>query len=284
MSNKIITVIEARPQNLWVRLASLWQYRNFYGLLFRDITMKKFRNTFLGFWWLVIRPLIMATVFIVLATVVRPMESSKELPYAIFFLSGFITWNLFHCTLIFMPRTLLWMQGIMRRTYFPRLLVPLSGFGPPLVEFFVLSIVFVLVLSFYWVTGGHFPLVLDWQMLLIGPCLLIALVFGIAVGMVTSIVALFFRDVVFTMAYFAQMLMFLTPVIYPVSFVPERYHWLLYVLNPMAQLVEVSRWALTGKGEFNLFFFLLAVGTVLVVFVGSVVFFLRAETYLADQM
>jgi lipopolysaccharide transport system permease protein len=284
VASKPITIIEARPQSLSAQLASLWQYRGFYGFLFREITMKKFRDTFLGFWWLILRPLIPAAVFITLFTVVRPQEGSEELPYPLFYLSGFITWNLFHSTVIFMPRTLLWMRGIMRRTYFPRLLVPLAGFGPPLIEFVVLVTGLVLTVVFYWVKGGHFPLRLGWEMLWLLPCPLAALLLGVAVGMVASVVALFFRDVVFSMSYLVQMLMFLTPVIYPVSIVPESYRWLLYSLNPMAKLVEVSRWALTGEGEFDPFFFFLSIGTVLVLLLGSVVFFLRAETHLADQM
>ena len=116
------------------------------------------------------------------------------------------------------------------------------------------------------------------------PCFFCALGFGVALGMFASVVALFFRDLVFSISYFAQMFMFLTPVIYPVSFIPESYRWLLYTFNPMAKLVEVSRWALTGQGEFDHFFFMLSVGTTLAMFLASVVFFLRAEIYLADQI
>lgn len=278
-----ITIIEARPQTFGARIFSLWQYRSFYSFLFKEITMKKFRDTFFGFWWLAIRPLIPAAIFILMFTV-HPMKRGDDVPYPIFFLSGFITWNLFNSTLIFMPRTLLWMQGIMRRTYFPRLLVPLAGFGPPLIEFIVLNVIFIIAVCVSWATKQHFPLLLGWQMLWILPCFLMSLLFGMALGMFASVIALFFRDVVFSVSYFAQMFMFLTPVIYPVTFVPKDYRWLLYILNPMAKLVEVSRWALTGKGEFDPFFFSLAIGTILILFLASVLFFFRAETYLADQM
>lgn len=283
MFEKTVTIIEAKPQTLKTRLLALWKYRSFYGFLFRELTMKKFRGTFFGFWWLAIRPLIPAIVFILMFSV-HPMEQGSNVPYPIFFLSGFVTWNVFNSILIFMPRTLLWMQDIMRRTYFPRLLVPLAAFGAPLIEFIVLNSVFLIVVCFYWITQQHCPLYVGWQMLWLLPCLLLALLFSMALGMFTSVVALFFRDVVFSISYFSQMFMFLTPVVYPVTFIPKDYRWLVYAFNPMAKLVEVSRWSLTGKGEFDFFYFSLAAGTIFILFLASVAFFFRAETYLTDQM
>lgn len=280
---EITTVIEARPKTIGARLLALWQYRIFYPMLFKEISMKKFRDTFLGFWWLIIRPLIPTTVIIVIFTFIRPMDSGG-LPYPIFFLSGFITWNVFHSTIIFMPRTLLWMQGLMRRTYFPKLLVPLAAVGPPLIELAVTTTVFVVVLIAFAVSSGRFPIDLGGHTLWFAASVCVALMFGVAIGMVTSVVALFFRDVVFSVSYFAQMFMFLTPVIYPVTFVPESYRWILYLLNPMATVVEVSRWSLTGQGEFVPAFVAVAFGTILLAFVTSVAFFLRAESFLADEM
>jgi len=282
MSRNSVTIIEARPKSFIARLLALWHYRSFYGFLFREITMKKFRDTLLGFWWLAIRPLVPAIIFITLFTA-HPVETHSAIPYPIFFMSSYLTWNLFNSTLIFMPRTLLWMQGIMSRTYFPRLLVPFAGFGPPLIEFVVLFVVFILLVGFYTLIGS-FPLHMGWQMLWIFPCLILSLTLGIALGMVISVIAIFFKDVVFSISYFAQMFMFLTPVIYPISFIPKSYQWLLYTLNPMATLVEVSRWSLLNNGEFGGRYFFLAALTILLVFVASVTFFMRAETYLADQM
>jgi lipopolysaccharide transport system permease protein len=284
MASETTVIIEAKPQRLPARLIALWRYRSFYGFLFREITTRKTRDTLLGFWWLIIRPGIPATVFIITFTFVHPLDSGGALPYPLFFLSGFITWNVFQSTVIFLPRTLMWMQGIMRRTYFPRLLVPLAGVGPAAVEFLVLSTLFIGLVGVYWVSDSQLPLRLGWQMLWLLPCLVAALMFGIALGMVTSVVALFSRDVVYSVGYFAQMFMFVTPVVYPVSFVPESYHWLLYTLNPMAKIVEVSRWALTGQGELDPPFLILSIGMILATFIAAVLFFLRAETYLADQM
>jgi lipopolysaccharide transport system permease protein len=245
--------------------------------------MRKARGTLLGVWWLILRPLIPALGYITTFTVVAPISTGHEVPYPIFFLSGFIPWRLFEGTLTTLPRTLMWTRSIMQRTYFPRLLVPLSGFGPVLIE---LAILVVLLLGYVGVSawGGEMPLRLGWHTLLLVPCLLAALLLALAFGMVFSVVALFFRDVVFTVGYVAQLFMFATPVLYPVTFVPEKYRWVVYALNPMAEVVTMSRLALTGRGEYEPWLLVQSFATILVLFTLGVAFFLRAERHLGDQL
>jgi lipopolysaccharide transport system permease protein len=277
-------VIEARPETTLARLKSLWRYRAFYGFLFKEIMMRKARGTLLGVWWLIIRPLVPAVTFIFAFTAIKPIGTPGDTPYPIFLLSGLMTWQLFQSGVTYLPRTMTWTQSIMRRTYFPRLLIPLAGFGPPLIEVGLLCVVFAVVVGMSWSGTGQWPLHLGWQTFWLLPAILGALLFALSIGMVMSIVALFFRDVRFIVGYFAQIFMFLTPVVYPVTFIPQQYHWLLYVLNPMAQMVEASRWALIGIGEFSVPFFCLSYGVILLFLVGGVTFFLRAEVFLGDQL
>ncbi len=103
--------------------------------------------------------------------------------------------------------------------------------------------------------------------------------------MVASIVALYVRDIVFSVGYFAQVAMLLTPVLYPITVVPEHLRWIVYLLNPMAALVECSRWALTGHGEFSAFWLAVSALEVSGIIALCLIFFLRAErTYLADAI
>jgi lipopolysaccharide transport system permease protein len=279
-----LIVIEARPETMAGNLRALWRYRGFYGFLFKEILMRKARGTLLGVWWLILRPLIPAIGYITAFTVVAPVATGDGVPYPVFFLSGFIPWRLFEGTLTTLPRTLSWTRGIMQRTYFPRLLVPLAGFGPILIELALLVVVFAVTVGMTVYNGGGMPLDLGWHTFWLLPCLLGSLLFALAFGMVFSVIALFFRDVVFTVRYVAQLVMFATPVLYPVTFVPEQYRWLIYVFNPMAQMVTVSRLALTGRGEWEPVFLALSFVTVGVVFALGVIFFLRAEQHLGDQL
>lgn len=283
MSANSTIVIEARPKGIVNSIAAVWQYRAFWPFLFREIAMKKFRVTLLGVWWLILRPLIPATFAILVFTFVIPMDS-YGLPYAIFYFSGMIAWNMFASNVTFMPRTMLWMQGIMRRTYFPRLLVPLAGFGPPLAELAVVTTLFLAALGYFFYQDGLLYLEFSWNLLGFPVAIFMAWMFSTAIGMVCSVIALFAKDIVFTVRYFVQLFVFLTPVLYPVKLIPEDYRWLLYSLNPMAKVVELSRWALTGVGEFDLFFTCVSAAVILVAFLLGIIFFLRAEQLLADEI
>src|SRR5687767_10705274 len=176
-------VIEARPETLVARLKALWRFRAFYGFLFKEITTRKSRGTLLGFWWLIIRPVITAVAMIAVFASVKPLGSSSEVPYSVFFLSGFIPWRLFQSAVTQLPRSLLWMKGIMGRTYFPRLLVPLAAFGTTFIEFAVLCVVFAVAIGIIVGGGGPFPLDIRWETLWLLPCLVAALAFALAFGL-----------------------------------------------------------------------------------------------------
>lgn len=284
VAHQPVIVIEARPETVSARLRSLWRYRGFFGFLFTELTMRRARGSLLGIWGLLLRSIMPAVGIMYAFGTVRPLDTGSTVPYAVFFLSGFIPWRMFQSALRWLPRSLMWSQSLMKRTYFPRLLVPMAGFGMTFIETGVLAVVFVVVVVATVWRGEAFPLLLGWHTLWLLPCLVGALLFALAFGLVFSVVAMFFRDVVYSLRFFSQMVMFLTPVLYPVTFVPEGYRWALYTFNPMAQIVIVSRWALTGQGEFHLPFLLLSFGTILVVLAASVAFFLRAEMHLGDQM
>lgn len=276
-------IIEAAPDGILARLRAVWRYRGFYGFLVREITGRKARGSVFGYWILIIRPLIPVAMLTFTFSRLSPVNTG-EVPYPVFFLSGYIPWRLFQSAMIYLPRTLTWAQSIMRRTYFPRLLVPLAGFGYTFIELAILVVAFALVVVTSWNASGSFPLHLGWHTLWLVPSLTAALLFALAVGLVMSVVALFFRDVLFSMRFFIQVVMFLTPVVYPVTAVPEPYRWVMFTVNPMAQVVVISRLALTGHGELQPGFVLLSFATILAALCAGVIFFLRAERLLGDQL
>jgi lipopolysaccharide transport system permease protein len=277
-------IIEARPDTALASLRALWRYRGFYGFLFKEVMMRKARGTLLGFWWLILRPVLTAGGLLFAFMHVAPVETGQDVPYPVFFLSGFIPWRLFQGTVTMLPRSFSWTRGIMQRTYFPRILVPLAGFGPVLVEVLALAVVFVAVVAAAAWKGEPSPVDLRLATLWLLPALLGALALAVSIGMVLGVVALFFRDVIYSVGFFVQIVMLATPVLYPVTFVSEQYRWIVYALNPLAQIVILARWALTGQGEFEPFFVALSFGTIALICVACVTFFLRAEVHLGDQL
>ena len=283
MSAQPTIVIEARPDTIGARLRALWQYRAFLGFLSKEIVMRRARGTLLGFWWVLFRPLMPVVTLIFTFTSVKPVETPGGVPYSVFFLSGYVTWRIFQSALSFLPRTMTWTQSIMRRAYFPRLLVPIAGLAPTLIEFALLLVAFVVVVVSAWWSDGRLPLRIGWQTLAVIPAVIGALMFALTVGMPTAVISLFFRDVRYAIRSFASVFMFLTPVVYPVTFIPEQYRWAMYAFNPMAAIVELSRWALIG-GSLSLGYVALSFTTNILLFTVSVAFFLRAEAYLGDQL
>jgi lipopolysaccharide transport system permease protein len=278
-----LTIIEPRPERLGARLRELWRFRHFYPFVFRELMLRRVRRMLLGSWWLVLRPLIPTAMAVVTFTFVASIDS-EGLPYAVFFLSGFLTWNIFHSTLGFAPRSLMWMQGLMRRTYFPRLLVPLAALGPPLIEFAIVIAFFLASLAYFWLQDGVVYLWLSPALLLVPLCIGLALLLAICVGMVFAVIALFVRDVIYSVGYVVQIMMLLTPVIYPLSALSEPFRTIMAVVNPMAMLVETTRWALTGAGAFEPLLFAIACLVLALLVVGCLWLFLRVETALGDMV
>ena len=279
-----VVVIEPRPDGFFARLASLWRFRGVYAFLLKESTFRRARGTLLGIWWLLLRPLIPAASLIFAFGSVGPMDTQSAVPYPIFFLSGYIPFQLFQSSMRHLPRMLSRSQSLMRRTYFPRLLVPLAGFGLPLIEAAILVAVFIILVAIGAWRGDPFPLQLGWHTLWLLPCVLASLLFALAFGLVFGVVALFFRDVIFSLRFFTMLVLFLTPVVYPMTVFPESYRWVIFAINPMAQVVLVSRWALTAQGEFELGFLLLSFASVAVFLGIGLVFFHRAEVHLGDQL
>jgi lipopolysaccharide transport system permease protein len=282
MCDQTVTVIVAGPSTLAGRIRSAWQYRHFYPVLLHEISMRKYRNTLLGFWWLIIRPLIPMTVAIVIFTFFLQIDTAS-LPYGVFFLAGFITWNLFQSCVQFMARTMLWTRGLLKRMYLPKLLVPLASVGPALIELVVTTVLFALLIAFFYLRDGRLYIEPSWRLLMLLPCLVLTFAMALAVGMVVSAIALFMRDIIYSIAYITQMVMLLTPVVYPLSALPEGVQWVFYIVNPMTVLVETSRWSLTGFGDFSpLWFALGCIQAALWTYL-CMLFFTRVEAHLADM-
>src|SRR4029434_2310201 len=181
MSSQPTIIIEAWPDTIGARLRSLWQYRAFLGFLSKEIVMRRARGTLLGIWWVLLRPLMPVATLIFTFTSVKPVETSAGVPYSVFFMSGYITWRIFQSALNFLPRTMTWTQSIMRRAYFPRLLVPVAGLAPTLIEFALLLVAFAVVVVSAWWSDGQLPLRVGWQPLRVVPAGVRAVMFAASV-------------------------------------------------------------------------------------------------------
>jgi lipopolysaccharide transport system permease protein len=219
---------------------------------------------------------------VVVFTSVVPLDT-KETPYPVFFFASYASWVLFQATLILMPRAIIWLRSLMRRTYFPKLLIPLASIGPPLLEWLVSITCFVLVVLYFRATSGSWPINFGWELAAFPLATLTALLFAIAIGTILSVVAVFVRDIVYTAPYLMQILLLVTPIMYPIHVISDDFQWILYVFNPMASIVELTRWSLTGAGHPQWFYFCVSSIIVLSSLIVAIWFFIKAEPYISDE-
>jgi homopolymeric O-antigen transport system permease protein len=238
MASTYELVIQPRKGWQGLDLRELWLYRELLGfLIWRDIKVR-YKQTALGGLWAVIQPFVGMVVFGVLFQRVAEIRSDGS-PYPLFVFTGLVIWTFFSNGLTLSSISLVQSEQMIRRIYFPRILVPL---GQVLALFLDLgvSLVFLAGLMVYYRWPVSMNLV--WlPFFLFGSCLVTA-----GLGFMLSALYVHYRDVKYAVPFFTQMLLFLTPVLYPLEHVPGSLRFLLSV-NPMAGMVEGFRYALLGS-------------------------------------
>ena len=245
-------------------LKGLWRFRDLlHAFAVRDIRLR-YRQTALGVSWVVLQPLLSALIFAVVFGFIAKMPS-QGVPYFLIAFSGMMGWTLFQGNLTRVTPSLVANAGLVRKIYFPRLLVPLGVVPSVLLDFFVSLGVMVALLVIYRVMPGP-------GVLLFPICAFIILLLSLGLGLMGSSLAVKYRDVQHIVPFFAQLLMYASPVGYSISAVPA---WLrpYYLLNPLAAPIDAIRWSFLGIGQPNYLYlgysFLVSV---LVMWVGLIVF------------
>ncbi|HEY2835209.1 MAG TPA: ABC transporter permease [Rhizomicrobium sp.] len=245
-------------------LKGLWRFRDLlHAFAIRDIRLR-YRQTALGVTWVVLQPLLSALIFAVVFGFIAKMPS-QGVPYFLIAFSGMMGWTLFQGNLSRVTPSLVANAGLVRKIYFPRLLVPLGVVPSVLLDFFVSVGVMIVLLIVYEVMPGP-------GVLLFPFCMLIILLLSLGIGLMGSSLAVKYRDVQHIVPFFVQLLMYASPVGYTIAAVPA---WLrpYYLLNPLAEPIDTIRWAFLGLGEPNyLYLGYSFVVSLLVLWAGLIVF------------
>jgi lipopolysaccharide transport system permease protein len=263
-----------QPRKGWqsIDLRELWHYRELLGfLIWRDIKVR-YKQTALGGLWAVLQPFVGMVVFGVLFQKVAAIRSDGS-PYPLFVFTGLVIWTFFSNGLTLSSISLVQSEQMIRRIYFPRILVPL---GQVLALFLdlAISLIFLAGLMVYY----HWPVSMNLVWLpffLFGSCLVTA-----GFGFMLSALYVHYRDVKYAVPFFTQMLLFLTPVLYPMEHVPGSLRFLLSV-NPMAGMVEGFRFALLGS-PVSWTLVATSYAEALVLFAMGIFFLRRLESTFAD--
>ncbi len=254
-------------------LRALWEYRELlYFLTWRDIKVR-YKQTVLGVAWAIIQPFMMMVVFTIFFGHLAGVPSDG-FPYPIFAFCALLPWQLFAHALAESSSSLVANERLITKIYFPRLVIPLSAALSGLVDF-VFAFFVLLGMMFYY---GVVPGVALWALPFF---VLLAVATALAVGLWLSALNVQYRDVRYTIPFITQLWLFISPVAYPSSIVPEPWR-LVYSLNPMVGVVEGFRWALLGRAEPLGAIWGASAGIAVLLFVSGLFYFRRMERAFAD--
>lgn len=257
----------------WVNLGELWEYRDLlYFLIWRDIKVR-YKQTALGAIWAVLQPLFTMVLFTIFFGRLAKIPSDG-FPYPVFCFCALLPWQLFSKALSESGNSLVANQNLIKKVYFPRLIIPLASVLGGLVDFGISFVVLLGMMVYY----GIFP---HMAVLTLPLFILLAIITALAAGLWLSVLNVKYRDVRHTIPFLVQFWLFATPIAYPSSLVPEKWR-LLYGLNPMVGVVEGFRWALLGKVGGVGPLVLVSVIAVVILLVGGLVYFKNMEKTFAD--
>ncbi len=273
MSQTKLTIIKPKKTLSLKDFGEIWDYKELmYFFVWRDFKVR-YKQTIVGIGWAIFQPFMTMVVFSLFFGTFLKIPSDG-IPYPIFVYTGLLFWQFFSTALSETSNTLVSNQAIITKVYFPRLVLPLSSVATKLVDFVVASAILAGMMVYY----GYTP---HLKGLLILPVLLaITFMASVGGGLFLAAINVKYRDVRYVLPYFIQILLFLTPVIYPAS-IAGKYSWLL-AFNPMMGVIQTARATLLGATQINWILLADSFLACAVLLAIGVVYFKKTERYFAD--
>jgi lipopolysaccharide transport system permease protein len=271
-----------RPQrNLFdLRLGELWKYRDLTGLFVRRDFVSVYKQTILGPLWFLIQPILTTITFTVIFGRIAKMPTDG-LPQFLFYMSGTVVWTYFSDCLNKTSNTFITNSQLFGKVYFPRLTVPISILISTLIAFIIQFILFLGFTLYFWLKGADIK---PNAWVLFTPVLLVMMAgLGLGCGIIVSSLTTRYRDLRFLVAFGVQLWMFATPIIYPVSSIPEQYQMLIKA-NPITPIIETFRYAYLGAGTVSIPNLLYSASFMLVVLTIGILLFNRIEATFMDSI
>jgi lipopolysaccharide transport system permease protein len=263
------------PPSGWpaLNLGEVWRYRDLLLMLvWRDVSAN-YRQSVIGYGWALFKPVLTMLVFTLIFGLVARFPSD-ELPYPLFCYAGLLPWLYFAGCLTGTSNSVVNSSHLLTKVYFPRLILPLTSVASGLIDFAIQFVLLLGMMAWFGVWPG-------WGILLAPAVVLLCLLTALAVGLWLTALNVRYRDIGLMVPFLTQMWMWLTPIAYPSSLVPERAR-LLFGLNPMTGVVEGFRWALFGTVAPDWGMMGVSFAVVVVLFVSGLFYFRKVERTFAD--
>lgn len=262
-------IIEPKTKLLDLRLNELWRYRDLVVMFVRRDFVANYKQTILGPIWFFLQPLLTTVTYIFIFGRMAGL-STDGLPMLLFYLAGVTIWNYFSETLNKTATVFKDNAQMFGKVYFPRLTMPFSIVLSNLVRFAIQLLLFISV--WVWYLFQNNTIHPNYLMILTPVLILMMGLLALGLGMIISAMTTKYKDLIFLLTFGIQLLMFATPVIYPLSSLPEKYQWII-LANPMTAIVETFRYAFLGSGTFSwLHIGYSAAVTIVILLIGTIIF------------
>lgn len=263
-----------------LKLKEIWTYRDLCYMFVKRDLVTQYKQTIMGPLWYVIQPLITTAMFTIIFTRVARIPTGG-VPPILFYLAGLTIWNYFSQTLNTNSKTFIDNQAVFGKVYFPRMVVPLAAVFSNLIKFGIQFILFLTFYFYYFERG--ISLTFNWYILLVPFVIIIATGLSLGFSTLFSAFTTKYRDLVFLLQFGIQLWMYATPIIYPLSNIPENKRWII-ALNPMTSVVTTFKYAFLGTDVFNWYYLLYSFCFMIILLVISVAIFNRIEKNFVDTV
>lgn len=272
-TNQVIIKPKAKLAINWKELIA---YRElFFYFAWRDVKVR-YKQTVVGASWVVLQPISQMVIFTVFFNKVAGIGSGNTaVPYAIFSFTGLLFWNLFSASLTRISNSMTDNQGVITKIYFPRIILPFASVIVGLIDFLFAFLVFIGLMIYF-----SFPPTLEAVLLLL-PAIAVTCVAALGIGMFFAALNVKYRDVKQIVPFLLSVGLFVTPVIYPITSIPQQYQWLLY-LNPMTGVINAMRSSFLGTAVINWPLTAISMAVALAVFAVGFIYFKSTEREFAD--
>ncbi|HEY5751331.1 MAG TPA: ABC transporter permease [Chryseolinea sp.] len=269
--------IISSDRSVILNLSELWSYRElFYFFTWREVKVK-YKQTALGVIWVVLQPLIMVTIFSFFFGNALKNDNFLGLPYPVFVFSGLLLWNFFSSSVNSAGNSMLTNAPIIKKIYFPRIIIPVSALLVSGVDFIVAFVAFVATLIYYQVHVDLLALIIFWPLAMV---FLLLGTLGISCGLAALNVK--YRDFRYIIPFGLQIALFVSPVIYPASNISTPWVGYVLALNPMYAAINFFRVPLTGMSEMNFALMMISSVSAILFLVLGIYYFKKTEAFFAD--
>lgn len=273
--------LDSEGDGIRLGIAEVWRYRDLVRLLTKKTFTLAYQQTVLGPLWIILNPVLSSLIYMFIFGHIAAIGTGG-VPQVLFYFLSAAVWELFAASLTANSNTFVVNAYLFSKVYFPRLAVPISNMFVSLLKFGIQFLIIVALMIVFLIRGAVGPM---WAYFPLLPFLFIQMsMLGMSVGILISSLTTKYRDLLMVVSVGVNLWMYASPIVYPMSSLPDGVLKILIKINPVTEIVELIRWILIGHGEFEIVYYLCSLGVTLALFACSAAIFNRVERTFADRI